>query len=842
MSPTANSPVPFGFLAHAATTGHRNQVRALDLFGRLLDGHTGTAREPGGRRSVRMPLITSVTSPTGARCTGEVRSLPYTAGQLIGRPATARELVAAEAARLRDAGAQLIGLGGATSIVGDRGVWTAGQVGTAVTSGNCLTAYAAHHQLRHVVRLLELRPEETRVAVVGHPGSIALAVAKLLLADGFELDLVCRRGKRAPAALLAHLAAEDHGRVRLVDHLDQLTPKTRLFVSASSVGGLVDPDRLPPGSVVVDVALPRDVTAPPRDAGEVLVIDGGLVSGCARVVIGDGGLPGPTRQLNGCLAETLVLALEGRAESFSLGRELPLERVRTIGDLAARHGFTPLPLASFGRTVPDEEVLRLARHHRPATRAASATAVTRRRFTEHVNPPMARLFGAHGLDRVFTGGRGCTLIAEDGSEHLDFVAGYGSLNLGHNHPVVTGRLREFLDRGSPSFVQYVSLPEQTAELAERLSALAPGRPERVYFGSSGAEAVEAALKLARAATGRSRLVHTGNGFHGKTFGALSVTGRDRLRAPFGPLLPDTVAVPYGDLEALETVIEKAAAFVVEPVQGEGGVVLPPPGYLTAARELCRRAGAVFVLDEIQTGLGRTGRLFAAEHDGLEPDVICLAKSLSGGLVPLSATLCRADVWDAAYGGTERALLHSSTFGGGNFAATAGLATLDVLGAERLPEHAHEVGEHLRASLRKACAPYGFVKDIRGTGLMTAVEFDGDFSGAVSSLADELLTRLPGDLRTLADWLPDGLRAALARAGEAVESTLGDLLCLRFVAALARDHRILTFVTANRTRVLRVQPPLVLSRAEADRFVEGVEAVCHDLALHADLDAWRPSTH
>ncbi|MEE1938034.1 aminotransferase class III-fold pyridoxal phosphate-dependent enzyme [Streptomyces sp. TRM 70361] len=850
----------FGFLAHPISAGHRNQIRGLDLFSRLLDEHRGVPRPPEPRHSLPVPLFETVTSAAGARCTGEVRYLPYTADQLLRRPTTARNMVAAEAAKLRDSGARLVGLGGATSIVGDRGLWTAREVGIPVTSGNSLTVYAAHQELLHIVRLLELAPERTRVAVVGYPGSIGLAVTRLLLADGFPLDLVCRRGNRSPKALLRHLDPAHHDRVRLVDDIRQCSPETRLFVCASSVGGLVDPDRIRPGSVVVDVALPRDVATPPRDGHEVLVVDGGLVSAGDGVTVGDGSLPSPTQQLNGCLAETLVLALEGRAESFSLGRELDLERVRTIGALAARHGFLPTPLASFGRPVADEQILRLARHlRRPpsgpkntgedtgegtdrpadagtAEQLASATA---RRFRSRMNPPMARLFEAHGMDRVFTGGSGCTLTTADGTEYLDFVAGYGCLNLGHNHPRVTGRLRDFLDRGTPTFVQYISMPVHTAELAEHLSSLAPGRPERVFFSNSGTEAVEAALKVARAGTGRTRLVHADNSYHGKTLGALSVTGRDRHRTPFGPLLPDTVAVPYGDLDALRAVIDGAAAFIVEPVQGEGGVVLPPDGYLRQARELCRRAGAAFVLDEIQTGLGRTGALFAADHDGLDPDVLCLAKSLSGGLVPIAATLCRGDLWDAAYGSTDRSMLHSSTFGGGNFAAAAGLATLDVLVAEDLPRHAREVGEYLRRSLRKACEPYHFVKEVRGIGLMTAIEFDGDFSGAVRSLTDELLTRLPGDLHTVVDWLPGDLRSALSRAGSALESTLGDLMCLRFVNGLARDHRILTFVTANHNRVMRIQPPLVLTTAEADRFVAGVEAVCRDLALHSDLDAWLP---
>ena len=264
------------------------------------------------------------------------------------------------------------------------------------------------------------------------------------------------------------------------------------------------------------------------------------------------------------------------------------------------------------------------------------------------------------------------------------------------------------------------------------------------------------------------------------------------------------------------------------------------GYLREAQRLCRRAGAAFVLDEIQTGLGRTGAMFAAEHDGLEPDVLCLAKSLSGGLVPIGATLATADLWDAAYGSSNRSLLHTSTFGGGGLAAAAGLATLDVLEAEDLPAHAGEVGGYLRGRLAKVCERFGFVREVRGIGLMNAIEFDGDFSGAARALADEALTRFPGDLHTLVDWLPDDVLAALRRVGETVESALGDLMCLRFVGQLSRDHRILAFVTANSNRVLRLQPPLLLTTDQADQFVAAVEAVCQDLALHADLDAWRPA--
>jgi acetylornithine/succinyldiaminopimelate/putrescine aminotransferase/predicted amino acid dehydrogenase len=811
--------VKFGFLAHATTSGQRNQIRAAELVGSLW-----TSR-PRGRASVPVPVFRTLTSATGARCTGDVRYLPYTAEQILGAPRAARQLVVDEVQALCGDGAQIVGLGGATAIVGDRGEWTAARVVAPVTSGNSLTTYAAYQALRQVVGALELPVTSTPVAVVGYPGSIGLAMARLLLDDGFPLDLVHRRADRMRDELLAYLDPAARDRVRLHTGLADCYPRARLYVTASSTGGVVDPARLQPGSVVVDVALPRDVAAPP-DRSDVLVIDGGLVSARAGVFTGDGPLPAPAQQLNGCLAETIVLALDRRAMCWSLGRELDVERVRAIGEAADRHGLAPTPLASFGRPLQPDDLPRLRRyHHRTRPAAPDHVRATATQFRRHVNPPLADFYAAHRIDHVFTRAHGCTLTAADGTDYLDFVAGYGCLNLGHNHPVVVDRLRRFLDAAAPTFVQYVSMPVHTAELAERLCAIAPGAMARAFFSNSGAEAVEAGLKLARAATGRTRLVYVDNSYHGKTLGALSVTGKARHRQPFAPLVPDCIGVPYGDTAALAAALDGAAAFIVEPVLGEGGVILPPPGYLPEAQRLCRRAGAVFIVDEIQTGLGRTGAMFACEHEQVQPDVLCLAKSLSGGLVPVAATLASAPVWDAAYGSASRSLLHTSTFGGGNLAAAAGLATLDVLAAEDLPARARDLGAHLRNSLQEACAPYSFVTEVRGIGLMNAIAFDADLTGAFAAFTDELLTRLPGDLHAVARWLPDEVTAALRTAGQTLEATLGDLMCLRLVSTLARDHQILTFLTANSNRVLRIQPPLVLSRAEADRFVAAVAESC-----------------
>jgi acetylornithine/succinyldiaminopimelate/putrescine aminotransferase/predicted amino acid dehydrogenase len=838
--------VKFGFLAHATTDGQRNQVRAAELVSHLLEQRRAT--DPHGRHrdrprvAVPVPVFRTLTSATGATCTGEVRHLPYTAQQILRRPQAARQMVVEEVEALREAGAEIVGLGGATSIVGDRGQWTAARVGIPVTSGNSLTTFAAHQALHRIVSSLDLPDPATRVAVVGYPGSIGLALARLLLDDGFRVDLVHRRATRMSDELLGYLRPDTRDRVSLHADIADCYPRALLFVAASSAGAVVDPSRLRPGSVVVDVALPRDVASPPTGRTDILIVDGGLVSARAGTLTSDGPLPVPAQQLNGCLAETIVLALEQKAVCWSLGRELDPDGVRTIGEAASRHGLDPAPLASFGHLLRPDDVPRLRPYHRGRrTGRSDPPAATAHRFRQHMNPPLADFYAAHRIDHVFTEAHGCTLSTADGTDYLDFVAGYGCLNLGHNHPVVVERVRQFLAAAAPTFVQYVSMPVHTAQLAERLCGMAPGQMARAFFSNSGAEAVEAALKLARAATGRTRLVYVDNSYHGKTLGALSVTGKAQHRQPFAPLLPDCVAVAYGDLDALAAALDGAAAFIVEPVLGEGGVILPPPGYLPEAQRLCRRAGAVFIVDEIQTGLGRTGAMFACAHENVAPDVLCLAKSLSGGLVPVAATLASAQVWDAAYGSATRSILHTSTFGGGNLAAAAGLATLDVLEAEDLPARARDIGEHLRRSLRAACAPYSFIKEVRGSGLMNAIAFDADLTGAGSALADELLTRLPGDLHALTQWLPDDARAALAAAGRALETTLADLLSLRVVTALATEHRILTFVTANSNRVLRIQPPLVLSREQADRFVDAVADVCADLAVHGDLDARQQHT-
>lgn len=818
----------FGFLAHPVSPGQRAMIRAAGMISAAIADRSG--RQIPGPEHVRMPMFTTVTSRSGATCRGEVRYLPHTAEQLLqGRGGTTAYL-AREVRSLAANGARLVGLGGATSIVGNHGLRLSEQVDVPLTSGNSLTTFAAYRLVHSVLEALGEKPGDGEIGIVGFPGSIGLAMARLLAADGCRLLLVCRSGRIQPDRLMDLFPERDRDGITIGNDIADCVARASLLVTASSTGGLVEESQLRPGTVVVDVALPRDVrrSAAPRD--DILVLDGGLVSMTGGVTVD--GLPyGLTEQLNGCLAETIVLALEGRADSFSLGKVLDPAGIREIGALAQAHGFVVAPPASAGDQLSAGRLARFAELRRQAisgrrrrTFPLDLTTATQRTFAAHVNPKMAELFRVHGLDRVFVAGRGSTLTTEDGIEYLDFVGGYGSLNVGHNHPRVTAALRRFLDSGEPTFVQYNSIPVRASELAERLCAVAPGTLERAFFSNSGTEAVEAALKLARAATGRTTFVHAENSYHGKTFGALSVTGRSLHAEPFAPLLPDCVAVPYGDEASLSIAIAGAAAFIVEPIQGEGGVVIPPPGYLAAAQRLCRQAGAVFIVDEIQTGLGRTGRMFASDWDDLSPDILCLAKSLSGGLVPIGATLTTANVWDAAYGTTTRSMLHTSTFGGGNLAASVALATLDTLDAENLPARAERMGRTLRESLTRACAPFTFIEEVRGVGMMNAIAFAPGFGGTVQAVADELLTRLPGRLGELAGTLPDNVRDSLRRTGRDVEKALGDLLCMRFVSTLGTEHRMLTFVTANSNQVLRIQPPLVLRDAEANSFVTAVRAV------------------
>lgn len=830
----------FGFIAHPTSTELKRHVKLLDMLTRSLEEQDQGWDAERWRKRNLVPFVDfgRITSAAGAWCEGIVHYMPFTAEEMISNPRIVAAKVVSAVDELRDRGASFVGLGGFTGIVGNRGLQTIEKTGIPVTTGNSLTAYAAYRNVLDAMRLLGVEPADVEVGIVGYPGSICLAVAKLLGALGCRLVLVHRGDSSQAPKLLAHLPASLHPQVRLANSMDGVYADVRFFVAATSSGGVIDPRRLLPGSVVIDAALPKDVLPCDEARNDVLLVDGGLVSGVEGLRLGGESMGMSLKKfLNGCLAETMVLALERRAESFSIGRELPEDKVLEIGAIAERHGLLPYPMAAGGERVQEERFAGLARfHRRPTTSPARPKEADRaevlRAYGEHINPVLQEFLRLNHIERVFVHGEGCWLTEQDGRRYLDFVAGYGCLNTGHNHPKVNEALKRHLEQSRPSFVQYISIPAQTSELAARLAELSPGQAlTRVFFSNSGTEAVEAAIKLALAAMDKPKVLYCDNGYHGKTLGALSVTGRTKHRAPFEPLLPRCESIPFGDVSALKAALERGdvGAFILEPIQGEGGVIVPPQGYLTQVRELCDAYGCLMILDEIQTGLGRTGKMFACEWEGVVPDVMVLSKSLSGGVVPIGATLCKPALWHQAYGSVDRCVLHTSTFGGGNFAAAAGLATLDVLQAENLPAHALQVGDLLRKALTEATSRFPFVREVRGRGLMIAIEFQNDVSGAMEAFAREFSSRIPGNLAATYRMLSSKARHHLEEAVKEIERNFEEMFVLRVVSKLSKEHGILTFVTANSNKVLRIQPPLVLSAEDAQRFVDAIGAVCNDMA-------------
>ena len=410
------------------------------------------------------------------------------------------------------------------------------------------------------------------------------------------------------------------------------------------------------------------------------------------------------------------------------------------------------------------------------------------RYARHVNPQLVKLLGVLGYGRIFTRAKGTRLWDEAGREYVDLLAGFGSAPLGHNHPRLVARLRELLDEDPLVFCHIAPAPAAAA-LAEALVARMPAPLDVCLFSSSGAEAVESAMKLARAATGRSRFVSCEGGFHGTNPGALSLMGDARLRKPFEPLLAGVTRVPFGELEPLERALAKddVAAFVVEPILGEGGAVLPPAGWLAAAAALCRKHGTLFVADEIQTGLGRTGAFLACEAEGVIPDVVTLAKGLSGGLLPVAVAVTTRAIHQEAYGSIDRFDLHASTFGGNALSCGVGLETLQILDDESLGDHSMLVGARLRDSLAKRLADHPLVREVRGRGLLLAIEIG------------------PRDRGPL---------------GEGISRTMfGQWAALKLLEAgwVAQP-------ASHRWNVLKLTPPLVLTVEEADRAAVAIASI------------------
>lgn len=413
-----------------------------------------------------------------------------------------------------------------------------------------------------------------------------------------------------------------------------------------------------------------------------------------------------------------------------------------------------------------------------------------RLYSKHVNPVFAQLLEMTGMNPEFVRAEGCRIIDKKGNEYLDFLSGYGTFNLGHNHPeiveCVSGKARENLLQ-----VYGSEASPYMGELAEKLVSAAGAPFEICFFSNSGTEAVEGALKIARAATGRSKMAYCRNAYHGTTLGSLSMMGDGPVREPFGPLLPGFTALPFGDAVALEEAMSSGdyAAFVTEPVQAEGGVNIPVDGYLKTAAAICRQYGALFILDEVQTGMGRTGTLFAFQGEDVTPDVLTVAKSLGGGIMPIGAYVTTREVYERAYGTYELCSAHHSTFGGCSLACCAAMRALNIANNEKFLRNVDENGTYLMSSLKETVGRSALVKEIRGRGLLIGVEFG------------------PLDNPQL-QWENLGMPDFEGR-------TMSALLVARYLLG----RKILAQVYGHNWNVLRVEPPLVMGRGDMDIFVK-----------------------
>jgi len=427
-------------------------------------------------------------------------------------------------------------------------------------------------------------------------------------------------------------------------------------------------------------------------------------------------------------------------------------------------------------------------------------------YRQFVNPEWARLLGLLGMNIKYRRCLGTQLYTEDGRTILDFLSGYCVHNTGHNHPYIVEALIHELQASGPVMLQS-NIAYTAGTLAERLTSLTGPHLTKTFFCSSGSEGVEAVIKFARVFTERNGIVYAKGAFHGLTCGALSLMGDPFWKEGFGPMLPETYEVPFGDIAALEAPLQqhKIAAVVLEPLQGEAGIVPAPPGYLAAVERLCKKHGALFVLDEVQTGIGRTGTFIAGHRDNVQPDMVVLAKALSGGLVPVAAVLMRDDIYKSVYGSLKKSIIHTSTFSENALSMRAGLATLDVVESENLAARAEYLGTELRAQLSQRLSRFEMFSEVRGLGLL---------NGIVMQPPTSLRLRIP--FQTFRAIHP---------------GMFGQMLVMR----LFQHHNILSQMCGNNFMVIKIAPPLVITEDQLGHYLDAIEAVME--TVHSSTSFW-----
>ncbi len=388
------------------------------------------------------------------------------------------------------------------------------------------------------------------------------------------------------------------------------------------------------------------------------------------------------------------------------------------------------------------------------------------KYSQFLNPGLARLmaFAGYGVEMK---AEGCYLYDHSGRKFLDCLGGYGVFSLGHRHPKVVEAVKKQLDQIPLS--SKVFFGKAQADLAALLNEIVPDPLQYTFFVNSGTEASEAALKFAKAATGKSKIVSTIDSYHGKTIGALSTTGREKYRLPFDPLMPGVSFVPFNDLHALENAIDKdTAAVILETIQGEGGIHVGTTDYLRGVRDVCTRNQVLLIVDEVQTGFGRTGKMFGMDHPEIVPDIVTFAKALGGGVMPIGAVMATESVWNEVFG--KNPLIHTSTFGGNPLACAAGIAAIQTTVDENIVQRSEKMGSLMKQGLQQVAQQNkDLIKEVRGLGLMLGVEFSMDDVG---------------------------------------ELCIGQMVKRNVVAAY----------TLNNPRVIRFEPPLIISESEVEQAV------------------------
>jgi putrescine aminotransferase len=406
------------------------------------------------------------------------------------------------------------------------------------------------------------------------------------------------------------------------------------------------------------------------------------------------------------------------------------------------------------------------------------------KYQQFVNPTQVALLKVGGFDHIEHIAEGVTITDLDGNSYIDCLGGYGTFSVGHRNPRVIEAVKRQLDLMPLASKTFLNKP--LADLAAKLASIAPGDLQYSFLCNSGTEAVEGALKIARMATGKTQIISTTGGYHGKTLGGLSASGRDVYKKPFEPLVPGFIQVPWNDADALVAAItDETAAVIVEPVQGEGGIQVPHPDYLPAIRKACTDRGVLLIIDEVQTGLGRTGKMFAVDHWGVKPDIMTLAKALGGGVMPVGAVMATAEIWDKVF--RENPFIHTSTFGGNELGCVAATAAIEETIERDLSAKAAENGAYFLAGLKKIQSEYPkLITDTRGMGLMLGIEFsDPDIAKVV----------------------------------------IGVMIHRGIIAAY----------TLNNPKVIRIEPPLIITREQIDTVLESISAgIGEAIALLGDL--------